>query len=92
MCNVEAKDSLSFKKHMRDVHNVSYVSTSPPLKRKRKLPDVNKDDSMDVVINNSDEKSSEAEEMDIDEAVMLSNRMDKKIKEKAKKTRRERNK
>ena len=47
---------------------------------------------MDVVFGNSDEKSYEAEEMDIDEAEMLSNRMDKKIKEKAKKTRRERNK
>ena len=72
----EVKDIQNMKKHMRDEHSETTASTSPPLKRKRKL----------AVNTKTVEENTDTEEMEIDyeESEILSQRMDKKIEQKAK--------
>ena len=86
ICNFEEYDYTVFKKHMRDQHGKTTVSTSPPLKRKREVPVVKLEESMDCIIDDENEEDLKLEDMDIDdnESEILSKRMDKKITEKAK--------
>ena len=90
-------DSMALRKHMRDRHETMSSSTSPPLKRKRKMHEEKDVDSepMDVEDIIVDDLSSSMEEMDIEcveaeeEEKTFKERsrlMDKKVKEKEKKS------
>ena len=93
-CDFKSKDRLQLKRHMRDEHEQSTASTSPPPKRKRKTPVKGVDSVEDMEIEEEDLKdlSFKLEEMDIDEddksleelLVERSDMMDKKIVEKEK--------
>ena len=59
-CDFKAKDSLSMKRHTRDIHDISTASTSPPPKRKRKTAVQTEEEEMEV-------DNKECDKMEIDE-------------------------
>ena len=59
-CDFKTYDTRSLKRHMRDIHEMTTASTSPPPKRKRKTVIQIDDDKMDI-------DGKEYEEMDIDD-------------------------
>ena len=89
-CDFKAKDSISMKKHMRDQHEISSVSTSPPLKRKRKVKTKTMPETEPMEIDEVSDLSMSFEDMEIvndkEELVQeRSNLMDAKVVEKQKK-------
>ena len=47
-CDFFVRDTLSMKRHMRDQHEIMSSSTSPPLKRKKKVMEEEKDIETDL--------------------------------------------
>ena len=45
------KDRIDMKRHMRDMHEVMSSSTSPPLKRNRKIKEQPRSDFVHILIN-----------------------------------------
>ena len=93
-CDFRAKDSLSLKRHMRDVHESLTASTSPPPKRKRKQSVVKDEEitEMDAEEESVKDLSFKLEDMEIDvverteEEIYIerSDMMDRKIAEREK--------
>ena len=98
-CEFRAKNLQEMKRHVRDEHNITSYSTSPPMKKKR-IRRMNSIESMDItseLFKSNDEKdlSFKFEEMEIDEDEDAKEResrsrmWDEKIKVKKQKTKEE---
>ena len=94
-CDLRAKDKLEFKRHQRDVHELTTASTSPPPKRKRRASSLINNAIEEMEVEEEDEVenlSFKLEDMEIDteekseEEIMIerSNRMDENVLEKQK--------
>ena len=69
-CDYECKDNMTMKRHVRDVNEAGTFSTSPPPKKKRKVPtEKSIEEKMEVDKDNDDIKdlSFKLEDMEIDE-------------------------
>ena len=63
-CDFKANSRLSLKRHMRDIHDISTASTSPPPKRKRKTPAQAKIEAEEMEV---ETPNKELEEMEVDD-------------------------
>ena len=63
-CDFKANNRLSLKRHMRDIHDISTASTSPPPKRKRKTPAQAKIEAEEMEV---ETPNKELEEMEVDD-------------------------
>ena len=69
-CDYFAKDKSNMKRHMRDTHEISSISTSPPTKRKRRIEVGNNESELMEVEEDEhyvEELSLSMEEMEIDQ-------------------------
>ena len=85
VCGFVARSELTIKRHLRDKHDITTVSTSPPQKKTKIIVQESKTEEMEIDTNEILDAENK-EDMEIDSVeIQRSNEMDEKVIAKAKK-------